>query len=140
MSLESFASKAYENSVQKPASNIYSAIRNEPNLLGKVPTGVGEIAKEAALIPLRNIGSIMGWSVKSMIGVLGSTVSLVGSAAMLVPLPIPGVKNAAQIRGSLTSLSDNIRSSAQGNTLKFSDRVGSIGQNNGSSAVTAQAA
>lgn len=100
MSLESFASKAYENSVQKPVTNIASAVRSEPNMLGKVPTGLGEVAKEAALIPLRNIGSIMGWSVKSVIGVLGSTVSLVGSAALLMPLPIPGIKNGAQIRGA----------------------------------------
>ncbi len=129
MSLESFASKAYENSVAKPATNIVSAVRNEPNLLGKVPTGVGEIAKEAALIPLRNIGSIMGWSIKSMGKILGSTLSLAGSAAMLIPLPIPGIKNGAQIRGSLNSLSQSIRGSAQGDTVKFADRLGSIGQN-----------
>lgn len=138
MSLESFASKAYENSVAKPASNIVSAVKNEPNLLGKAPALAGEIAKEAAFIPLRNIGSIMSWTTKKMLSVLGGTVSLVGSAAMLVPLPIPGVKNGAEIRGNLASLSERIRSSAQGKSVRFSDSLGTIGKNG--AGVSSQAA
>jgi len=93
MSLESFGAKAYDNTVQKPVNNIVSAVRHEPNILGKASTGVAEIAKEAAFIPLRNIGSIMNWSVKSMEKVFGSALKLVGSAALLVPLPFPSAKN-----------------------------------------------
>jgi hypothetical protein len=97
MGFESFTAKAYDIGVATPLKKVANAVKNEKNLLGKIPTVLGELGKEAVFTPLRAIGSISSWTIKSMIGVLGGTVKLAGSVAMLVPLPLPGIKKKSQV-------------------------------------------
>ena len=95
-------------------------------------TPVGAILKESVRLPLENIGHISNWTGKQIFRLLGKTLKLSANAAMLVPLPIPGVSNLASIRGRMNAVVQAFQEKTRGNPETFGqifDRIRGIRNN-----------
>lgn len=121
--IEKAVDKAIDINIKQPASRIKSAVKSQNNFASGVSTGVGEFVKEAALLPLQNIGVISSWGLKQMAKVLGGSVKLGLQGLSLIPLPIPGGKGVsiASMRNQAVSLREAIDVKARGSTENFKD-------------------
>lgn len=109
MSFDSAIETAFKNTVSDPISRIREDIAVAEN---KRSTLVGGLMTEAVRIPLTNIGSITGWTCRSIVGLLGRTAGLAINAALLVPFA-PGDMNLAGVRSQLGNLKRSIDLSAE---------------------------
>ncbi len=121
--VEKFIGEATRINVKDPLKRISAAGKSGTDVFDKASSVVGETAKELSLLPLRNVGAISSLIWKKSFSVLGSTLKLGGQATMLIPLPLPGgMRNAAEVRGSVVSLRKAIDIKAQGtNSESFKD-------------------
>lgn len=120
---EKFIGEAVRINAKDPLARISAAGKNGKDIFDKTSSVVGETAKEIALLPLRNIGAISSLIWKKSFSVLGSALKTGAQLGMLIPLPLPaGMRNAADIRGSVTAFREAISIKAQGNAPEtFSD-------------------
>ncbi len=113
--IEKLAGEAYRINVKDPLKRISDAGKGGKDVFDKASSTVGETVKEIALLPFSNISAISNYIWKKSFSVLGSTLKLGAQAAMLIPLPLPGgMRNAADVRGSVTALRQAIDVKAQG--------------------------
>lgn len=113
--VEKFVGEAARINVADPLKRISAAGKGGSDVFDKASSVVGETAKELALLPLRNVGAISSLIWKKSFSVLGSALKTGTLATLLIPLPLPGgMRNAADIRGSVTALRQSIDIKAQG--------------------------
>ncbi len=114
-SIEKFVGEALRINVKDPVKRISVAGKRGSDVFDKASSVVGETAKEFALLPLRNVGAISDMIWKKSFSVLGSVLKTGAQAALLIPLPLPGgLRNAADVRGSVTALRQAIDMKAEG--------------------------
>lgn len=113
--IEKFVGEAARINVTDPLKRLSTAGKGGKDVFDTASSFVGETAKEFALLPLRNVGAISHLIWKKSFSVLGSVLKTGAQAALLIPLPLPGgMRNAADIRGSVTALRQSIDIKAQG--------------------------
>lgn len=123
-SVEKLAAKAFDINMRQPFDRMKTEVGKQNNVASGISTGVGEFVKEAALLPLQNIGVISSWGLKQMAKVLGGSVKLGLQGLSLIPLPIPGGKKGtsiADLRGRAVALRQTIDIKAQGSPENFKD-------------------
>lgn len=126
--IEKFVGEATRINVKDPLKRISDAGKGGTDVFDKASSVVGETAKEFALLPLRNVSAISNMIWKKSFSVLGSVLKTGAQAALLIPLPLPGgLRNAADIRGSVTALRQSIDIKAQGRSQEsFSELFAKI--------------
>lgn len=113
--VEKFIGEATRINVKDPLKRISDAGKGGTDVFDKASSVVGETAKEFALLPLRHVGAISNLIWKKSFSVLGSVLKTGAQAALLIPLPLPGgMRNAADVRGSVTALRQTIDMKADG--------------------------
>lgn len=113
--IEKFVGEATRINVKDPMKRISAAGKGGSDVFDKASSVVGETAKEFALLPLRNVGAISNMIWRKSFSVLGSVLKTGAQAALLIPLPLPGgMRNAADVRGSVTALRQTIDMKAEG--------------------------
>lgn len=140
--------KIWENVVlpntRDPFKRISDATKAQAqkDVFGVPGTMVAETLKEGLVrLPLENILRISQWSAKKMLSLLGSTLKTGLRAATLIPLPLPGGKSVAELRGDVRSAKEAFKEMARGNPGSFRqifDRIRGVRQHAEQSATKGQ--
>jgi|GEM_PF-1728947 len=129
--------KIWENVVlpntRDPFKRISDATKAQAkkDVFGVPGTMVAETLKEGVRLPLENILRISQWSAKKILSLLGSTLKTGLKAATLIPLPLPGRKSVAELRGDARSAKEAFEEMARGNPGSFRkifDRIRGVRQ------------
>ena len=113
--IERAVGEAARINVTDPLKRISNAGKGGKDMFDKTSSVVGETLKEGALLPVRNAAAISKYIWKKSFSVLGSVLKTGAQAAMLIPLPLPGgMRNAADIRGSVVAVRQAISIKSQG--------------------------
>jgi hypothetical protein len=104
-----------------------SAKTNSASFFDKPGTMVAETLKEGLIrLPAENILRISSWTTRKIFSLLGSTLKTGLLAATLIPLPLPGGKSVADIRGDLRGYKEALFQKARGNPGSFGEIFANI--------------
>lgn len=117
-----------KNFVSEPVGRISAAVgQTRPGLKANVL--VAETLKEALTAPIRAVFGISQFTGKKVFSLIGSVLGTGIQAATLIPLPLPGGRSIASVRGDISAVRQTIDQQARGNPESFRtifDRIRSV--------------